>query len=60
MYGLKPEDMQWIETTESSDGGKLSSDYGAFFLPKDFPIKKRLGSWKSNLRRRANDLAEHY
>jgi 4,5-dihydroxyphthalate decarboxylase len=40
MYGLKPEDMQWIETTESSDGGKVSSDYGAFFLPKDFPIKK--------------------
>ncbi len=40
MYGLKPEDMQWIEATESSDGGKVSSDYGAFFLPKGFPIKK--------------------
>lgn len=40
VYGVKPEDMHWIETTESSDGGKLSSDYGAFYLPKDFPIKK--------------------
>ena len=40
VYGVEPEDMQWIETTESSDGGKVSSDYGAFFLPKDFPIQK--------------------
>jgi 4,5-dihydroxyphthalate decarboxylase len=40
MYGVKPTDMQWVETTESSDGGKLSSDYGAFFLPEDFPIEK--------------------
>lgn len=40
VYGVRPEDMQWIETTESSDGGKLSSDYGAFFLPEGFPIEK--------------------
>lgn len=40
MYGVNPGDMQWIETTESSDGGKVSSGYEAFFLPDDYPIEK--------------------
>ena len=40
VYGVRPDEMQWIEATASSDGGQLSSDYAAFFLPADFPIKK--------------------
>jgi len=32
--------MQWIETIKSSDGGKLNSGFGKYFLPKDFPFKK--------------------
>ena len=40
VYGVKPDDMQWIETTKSSDGGKLNSGFGKYFLPKDFPLKK--------------------
>jgi 4,5-dihydroxyphthalate decarboxylase len=40
VYGVKPEDMQWIETTKSSDGGKLNSGFGKYFLPKDFPLKR--------------------
>jgi len=39
-YGVKPGDMQWIETIKSSDGGKLNSGFGKYFLPKDFPLKK--------------------
>ena len=40
VYGVKPEEMQWIETTKSSDGGKLNSGFGKYFLPKDFPLKR--------------------
>lgn len=40
VYGVKPEDMRWIETTKSSDGGNVKSGYEAFFLPDDFPIEK--------------------
>lgn len=40
MHGVKPEDMQWIETTKSSDGGKLNADFAKYYLPKDFPITK--------------------
>jgi 4,5-dihydroxyphthalate decarboxylase len=40
VYGIKPEDMQWVETTKSSDGGKLNSDFGKYFLPKDFPLTR--------------------
>ncbi|MGI9475001.1 MAG: ABC transporter substrate-binding protein [Rubripirellula sp.] len=39
VYGVRPDEMRWIETA-SSDGAKLNSDYEAFFLPEDFPIKK--------------------
>lgn len=47
-YGVEPGDMQWIETTKSSDEGELSgSSWSAFdedgkspyFLPKDFPLR---------------------
>ena len=40
VHGIKPEDMQWIETTKSSDGGKLNSEFGNYFLPDDFPLKR--------------------
>lgn len=39
-YGVKPEDMQWIETTKSSDGGKLNSGFAKYYLPDDFPLTK--------------------
>jgi 4,5-dihydroxyphthalate decarboxylase len=47
-YGVKADDMQWIETTKSSDKGKLKgSGWSAFedggsrhFFPPDFPIKR--------------------
>ena len=40
IHGVKPEDMQWIETAKSSDGGKLNTKLGNYFLPDDFPLKK--------------------
>ncbi len=40
VYGVKPGDMQWIETTKSSDGGKLNSGFGKYFLPEDFPLTR--------------------
>jgi 4,5-dihydroxyphthalate decarboxylase len=39
-YGVKADDMNWIETTESSDGAKLSSKLDRHFLPDDFPLVK--------------------
>jgi 4,5-dihydroxyphthalate decarboxylase len=47
-YGVKADDMQWIETTKSSDKGELTgSGWSAFgdggskyFFPADFPIKQ--------------------
>jgi 4,5-dihydroxyphthalate decarboxylase len=49
-YGVKADDMQWIETTKSSDKGELTgSGWSAFddggskyFFPADFPIKQVL------------------
>ncbi|WP_188109730.1 ABC transporter substrate-binding protein [Pseudohalioglobus sediminis] len=47
-YGVEADDMQWIETTKSSDAGELSgSGWSAFepggespyFLPEGFPLK---------------------
>jgi 4,5-dihydroxyphthalate decarboxylase len=41
LHGVKPEDMHWIETTVSSDGGKLQTDkLGGYLLPDDFPLEK--------------------
>jgi 4,5-dihydroxyphthalate decarboxylase len=39
-YGIKADEMQWIETTESSDGGKLNPKLDRHFLPDDFPLVK--------------------
>jgi 4,5-dihydroxyphthalate decarboxylase len=41
VHGVKPEDMHWIETTASSDGGKLQDDkFGKYLFPDDFPFEK--------------------
>lgn len=39
-FGVKAADMNWIETTESSDGAKLSPKLNRHFLPDDFPLVK--------------------
>ncbi len=39
-YGVKAEDMQWIETTESSDGATLPKALNRHYLPADFPLVK--------------------
>jgi 4,5-dihydroxyphthalate decarboxylase len=39
-YGVKADEMQWIETTESSDGAELSQKLDRYFLPDDFPLVK--------------------
>ena len=45
-YGVKPGEMQWIETTKSSDKGPISSggfsafdgDESPYYFPADFPL----------------------
>jgi len=39
-YGVKADEMKWIETTESSDGAKLSPKLDRYYLPDDFPLVK--------------------
>lgn len=39
-YGVKAEDMEWIETTESSDGAKLNQNLDRHYLADDFPLVK--------------------
>lgn len=39
-YGVKADDMHWIETTESSDGGRVNPTLDRHFLPDDFPLEK--------------------
>jgi 4,5-dihydroxyphthalate decarboxylase len=40
-YGVKADDMQWIETTKSSDGGPLNTGgLGKYYFPDDFPLEK--------------------
>lgn len=39
-YGVKANDMQWIETTESSDGGKLNTKFAKYYFADDFPLTK--------------------
>ena len=41
LHGVKPEDMQWIETTKSSDKGKLNEGkFGRYLFPDNFPFKR--------------------
>ena len=37
-YGVKADEMQWIETTKSSDTGVLNRGLGRYFLPEDSPL----------------------
>jgi 4,5-dihydroxyphthalate decarboxylase len=37
-YGIKPDEMQWIETTKSSDAGALDKGFSKYFFPEDFPL----------------------
>jgi len=39
-YGVKAEDLNWIETTKSSDGGALNSGFGNYFFGDDFPLTR--------------------
>ena len=39
-HGVKAEEMQWIETTESSDGGTVNPKLNRHFLPDAFPLVK--------------------
>lgn len=39
-YGVKADDMHWIETTQSSDGAELPQTLNRHFLSDDFPLVK--------------------
>ena len=39
-YGVKADEMQWIETTKSSDGGQVNPQLNRHYLPEDFPLVK--------------------
>jgi 4,5-dihydroxyphthalate decarboxylase len=39
-YGVAADDMEWIETTESSDGAMVSPKLDRHFLPDEFPLQK--------------------
>ena len=39
-YGVKANDLRWIETTKSSDGGALNAGFAKYYFPDDFPIEK--------------------
>jgi 4,5-dihydroxyphthalate decarboxylase len=37
-YGIKPDEMHWIETTKSSDEGALNKGFSKYFFAEDFPL----------------------
>ena len=39
-YGIEADDMHWIETTKSSDGGSLKSGIAKYYFDDDFPLVK--------------------
>jgi 4,5-dihydroxyphthalate decarboxylase len=39
-YGVKPDEMQWIETTKSSDVGTLNKGFSKYFFAENFPLVK--------------------
>ncbi len=39
-YGVKANDFQWIETTKSSDVGKLNKGFNKYYFPDNFPLVK--------------------
>ena len=39
-YGVKANELRWIETTKSSDKGKLNTGFAKYYFPDDFPLEK--------------------
>jgi len=39
-YGVKANELNWIETTKSSDAGKLNAGFAKYYFPDDFPLVK--------------------
>jgi len=39
-YGVKANELRWIETTKSSDEGKLNTGFAQYYFPDDFPLEK--------------------
>ena len=39
-YGVKADDLNWIETTKSSDGGALNTGFAKYFFGDDFPMTR--------------------
>jgi 4,5-dihydroxyphthalate decarboxylase len=39
-HGVKAEDLQWIETTKSSDGGAVNSGFANYYFGDDFPMTR--------------------
>jgi 4,5-dihydroxyphthalate decarboxylase len=39
-YGVKADDMHWIETAKSSDAGTLNKGFANYYFPDDFPLEK--------------------
>jgi len=39
-YGVKADDLQWIETSKSSDGANLNSGFAKYYFGDDFPLTK--------------------
>jgi 4,5-dihydroxyphthalate decarboxylase len=39
-YGVEAGDLQWIETTKSSDGGALNAGFNKYYFGDDFPITR--------------------
>ena len=37
-YGVKADDMHWIETTQSSDNGRLNTGLAKYYFSDDFPL----------------------
>jgi 4,5-dihydroxyphthalate decarboxylase len=38
-YGVKADDMHWIETTATSDGGQLNTGFAKYYFADDFPLE---------------------
>jgi len=39
-YGVKADEMRWIETTKSSDKGTLNTGFAQYYFPDNFPLEK--------------------
>ncbi|MEH6636377.1 MAG: ABC transporter substrate-binding protein [Halioglobus sp.] len=37
-YGVKADELQWIETVKSSDAGTLNRGFSRYYFPDDFPL----------------------